>query len=97
VKSQPDALQQAAQRLDVAVDELEAFLRQVFDQDEGGVSVAALKEQVRFLTEERDRLLVDLDAERNRARRLKAANEEVSDRLEAVMGTLKELMPAVPG
>ena len=94
---QPDALQQAAQRLDAAVDELEAFLRQLFDEDEGGVSVAALKEKVRFLTEERDRLLIDLDAERNRARRLKAANEEVSDRLEAVMGTLKELMPAVPG
>ena len=95
--SRPDALQQAAQRLDAAVDELEAFLRQVFDEGDGGVSVAALKEQVHFLTEERDRLLLDLDAERNRARRLKAANEEVSDRLEAVMGTLKELMPAVPG
>ena len=54
-------------------------------------------EQVRFLTEERDRLLSDLDAERNRSRRLKAANEEVSGRLEAVMVTLKDLMPAVPG
>ncbi len=30
-------------------------------------------------------------------RRLKAANEEVSGRLEAVMVTLKDLMPAVPG
>jgi phytoene/squalene synthetase len=95
--SQPDALQQATKRLDFAVDQLESFLRQVFAEAEDGVSVAALKEQIRFLTEERDRLLRDLDAEKNRARRLKAANEEVSDRLEAVMETLKDLMAAVPG
>ena len=55
------------------------------------------KEQVRFLTEERDRLRLDLDAEKNRVRRLKAANDEVSGRLEAVMMTLKDMMPAVPG
>jgi len=94
--NQPDALQQATERLDTAVDELETFLRQVFVGAEGRVSVAALKEQVRFLTEERDRLLRDLDAEKSRVRRLKTANEEVSDRLEAVMVTLKDLMPAVP-
>ena len=69
----------------------------MFAEAEGGVSIAELREQVRFLNEERDRLLTDLDAERNRVRRLKAANEEVSDRLEAVMMTLKDMMPAVPG
>jgi hypothetical protein len=95
--SQPDALQQATERLDTAVDQLESFLRQVFTEADEGVSVAALNDQIRFLTEERDRLLSDLDAERNRARRLKAVNEEVSGRLEAVMVTLKDLMPAVPG
>ena len=95
--SQPDALQQATERLDTAVDQLESFLRQVFAEAEDGVSVAALKEQIRFLTEERDRLLRELDAEKSRVRRLKTANEEVSDRLEAVMVTLKDLMPAVPG
>ena len=95
--SQPDALQQASDRLDAAVDQLESFLRQVFSEGDEAVSVAALKEQVRFLSEERDRLLSDLDAERNRSRRLKAANEEVAGRLEAVMVTLKDLMPAVPG
>jgi hypothetical protein len=95
--SQPDALLQATERLDSAVDQLESFLRQVFVEADEGVSVAALKEQIRFLTEERDRLIADLDAERNRSRRLTAANEEVSGRLEAVMVTLKDLMPAVPG
>lgn len=95
--SQSDALQQATERLDAATDQLEAVLRGVFAEAEGGVSIAELREQVRFLNEERDRLLTDLDAERNRVRRLKAANEEVSDRLEAVMMTLKDMMPAVPG
>jgi len=95
--SQPDALEQATERLDSAVDQLEIFLRQVFAEAEDGVSVAELREQVCFLSEERDRLLRDLDAEKNRVRRLKTANEEVSDRLEAVMETLKDLMPAVPG
>lgn len=95
--SQADALQQATDRLDAAVDQLERFLRKVFAEGEAGISVAALTEQIRFLTEERDRLLSDLDAERNRSRRLKAANEEVSGRLEAVTATLKDLMPALPG
>jgi hypothetical protein len=95
--SQPDALQQATDRLDAAADQLEIILRGVFAEADGGVSIAELREQVRFLNEERDRLLSDLDAERNRVRRLKAANEEVSGRLEAVMLTLKDLMPAVPG
>ncbi|MGA7458127.1 MAG: DUF4164 family protein [Methyloceanibacter sp.] len=94
---QSDALQQATERLDAAADQLETFLRCVFADAEGGGSIAELRNQVRFLSEERDRLLADLDAERNRVRRLKAANEEVSGRLEAVMVTLKDLMPAVPG
>lgn len=94
---QSDALQQATERLDAAADQLETVLRGVFADVEGGVSIAELRNQVRFLSEERDRLLADLDAERNRVRRLKAANEEVSGRLEAVMVTLKDLMPAVPG
>jgi chromosome segregation ATPase len=94
---QSDALQQAAERLDSAVDQLETFVRQVFAEAEDGVSLTALREQVRFLTDERDRLLHDLDTEKNRVRRLAAANEEVSGRLEAVMMTLKDLMPVAPG
>ena len=94
---QSDALQQATERLDAAADQLETFLRGVFADVGGGVSIAELRNQVHFLSEERDRLLADLDAERNRVRRLKAANEEVSGRLEAVMVMLKDLMPAVPG
>jgi hypothetical protein len=92
--SQSDALEQATERLDRAVDQLEMFLRQAFPEAEDGVSLAALREQVEFLTEERDRLLRELDAEKSRAGRLAAANEEVSGRLAAAMVTLKDLMPA---
>jgi len=95
--SHPDALQQATERLDSAVDQLERFLQDVFAQPEQNISVAALQEQLRSLAEERDQLQRELDAERMRTRRLKAANEEVSGRLEAVMGRLKDLIPAVPG
>jgi chromosome segregation ATPase len=95
--SQSDALQQATERLDAATDQFETILRGVFAEADGGGSIAELRKQVRFLSEERDRLLTDLDAERNRVRRLKAANEEVSGRLEALMVTLKDLMPAAPG
>ena len=95
--TQPEALQQATERLDGALDDLEVFLRDIFAEGEGGDSIAELLEQVRFLTEERERLRLDLDAEKNRVRRLKAANDEVSGRLETVMMTLKDMMPAVPG
>ncbi len=95
--TEPDALQQATERLDAAVEELESFLHQILAEREHGESIASLKEQIRSLTEERDRLRDDLDAERNRVRRLKAANDEVSGRLEAVMVRLKDMMPAVPG
>ncbi len=91
--NQPGALR----RLDAALDELESHLQQVFAEGDADVSLAALKEQIRFLTDERDQLLADLEAERTRVRRLKAANDEVSDRLETVMGTLKDMMPAMPG
>jgi chromosome segregation ATPase len=90
---QPEALQ----RLNAALDELEGHLKDVFAEEDGDASIAALREQIRFLTDERDQLLVDLEAERSRVRRLKAANDEVSGRLDVVMGTLKDIMPAMPG
>jgi chromosome segregation ATPase len=93
--SQPDAVQQATHRLDAAVDKLEDRLQQAFAAEDGDVSTAALKQELRYLTEERDQLLADLEAERNRVRRLKAANDEVSGRLESVMGTIRGMMPAV--
>jgi hypothetical protein len=94
--NQSDALERAAARLDMAVEELEALLREACAEAEDGVSLVGLREQVRFLTGERDRVLLELEAERTRVGRLTAANEEVSGRLAAVMVTLKDLMPATP-
>lgn len=93
--TQPDAVQHATDRLDAAVEELEGRLQQVFAAEDGDVSTAALKQELRYLTEERDQLLADLEAERNRVRRLKAANDEVSSRLDSVTGTIRGMMPAV--
>ena len=84
-------------RLNKAVDALERFLEQLFAQGDSIASVAKLQEQLRFMTEERDQLLRELDIERGRVRRLSAANDEVSSRLEAVMVTLRDQMPALPG
>ena len=96
--TQTDALQKALVRFGAAVDGLERFLGQLFeDRDQA----TKLKEQLRALTDERnrlaaerDRLASELDHERSRARRLEDANSEVSGRLEVVMGTLREMVPA---
>ena len=96
--TQADALQKALCGSASAVDSLERFLGQLFEDRDLG---AKLKEQLRALTDERnrlaaerDRLAAELDHERGRARRLEDANSEVSGRLELVMGTLREMAPA---
>lgn len=88
------------QRFDAALDALEGHLKRVLADDSAEAeraALAALQEQVRALTAERDQLLADLEAERARVRRLKEANDEVSGRLEGVMGTLKDMAPALQG
>ena len=96
--TQTDALQKALRRFGAAVDGLERFLGQLFEDRDQAVK---LKEQLRALTDERNRLAAErgrlaaeLDHERGRARRLEDANSEVSGRLEVVMGTLREMAPA---
>jgi chromosome segregation ATPase len=86
------------QRLDAALSELEGHLVQLLTDDgDGEASIPVLKEQNRYLIEERDQLHDDLEAERARIRRLKSAHDEVSGRLEVVMSNLKDMMPAMPG
>ena len=93
----------SVERFDAALDALESHLARVLagdGDDSAGAEQAAplaFQDQIRFLTEDRDQLLADLEAERARVRRLKVANDEVSSRLEAVMGTLKDMIPAMPG
>jgi len=85
-------------RFDAALAALEGNLSRVLTGDKNKVQsseILELREQIRFLTEERDQLLADLEAERARVRRLKAANEDVSGRLDAVIGTLRGMAPAM--
>ncbi len=87
-------------RFDAALEALEGHLGRVLSDDRGQAESAELlelREQVKFLTDERDQLLADLEAERTRVRRLKAANADVSDRLDAVVGALKDMAPAMEG
>ena len=93
-----DALQKALVRFGAALDNLERFCGQIFEERDQAVK---LKEQLRALTDERnrlaserDRLAEELDHERGRARRLEDANDEVSGRLDVVMGTLRGMAPA---
>ena len=87
---------EALLRFDAALGELEGHLTAIFAKD-SGENPAVLKERITVLTEERDQLVAELEAERARVRRLKAANEEVCGRLDVVMGTLKDMVPAMPG
>jgi predicted nuclease with TOPRIM domain len=96
--AQTDALQQALVRFGASLENLERFMGQLFEDRD---SATKLKEQLRSLTDERnrlaserDRLAAELDLERGRARRLEDANSEVSGRLEVVMGTLRDMVPA---
>jgi chromosome segregation ATPase len=84
--AESDALQQATARLGAALDALENFLAPLFSDED---SVANLKQRLHQLSDERDRLLIELEAERSRAQRLEVANDEVSGRLEAVTGRLR--------
>jgi len=84
--AESDALQKATARLSAAVDVLENFIGPLFGEED---SVVSLKQKLHSVQHERDQLLLELNAERARARRLEAANDEVSDRLDAVMGSLR--------
>jgi regulator of replication initiation timing len=96
--TQADALQQAVARFGASIETLERSLVQLL---EDRAASAKLKEQLQALLDERnrlqserDRLARELDAERARIQRLEVANDEVSGRLEAVMDTLKDMIPA---
>jgi chromosome segregation ATPase len=97
VTNQADALQQAVARFGASLDSLERSLGNLFERQGEGATLKdqfkALLEERNQLQSERDELANALDSERMRAGRLEAANEEVTARLESVMGTLKEMTP----
>ena len=83
-------------RFEAALEVLEGHLARVLADDPKAAQSAEIlqvRDQVKLLTEERDQLLSDLEAERARVQRLRAANAEVSERLNAVMKALKDMAP----
>jgi predicted nuclease with TOPRIM domain len=93
-----DALKEALARFDASVDSLEQGLADLLGERS---SDADLRQQLRTVADERNRLASEcerlsgeLEAERGRSGRLEAANDEVAERLETVMGRLRKMMAA---
>lgn len=85
-----DAFEEAALRLGKALDRLDFLLKPYID----GAFGRTLRADIAAFEDERYRLLADLGREAERARRLEAANDDVSERLEAVVTSLRAF--AVP-
>lgn len=80
-----DAFDEAARRLSKALDSLDGLLQPHLDDN----TVRVLRAEIAALEQERYRLVADLGQEAERARRLAEANDEVSERLDAVIASLR--------
>jgi predicted nuclease with TOPRIM domain len=79
-------LDRAAARLIEAVEAIEAALD---TSDRGDGPLRTLMDRLHYLETERARLLAELEELRAREQKLEAANDEVSERLEALSRTLR--------
>ena len=85
----PDAIEEATSRLSTA---LQALEDSVMRQMRQGQTIDDLQEQIRSLTVEHERLVATLEAERQRADRLEAANGEASNRLDTIINSVKSIL-----
>ena len=85
----PDAIEEATSRLSTA---LQALEDSVMRQMRQGQTIDDLQEQIRSLTIEHERLVASLEAERQRADRLQAANGEASNRLDTIINSVKSIL-----
>ena len=83
------AIDQAAKRLTLALDALEAAVerRREADRTEEG-----LADQVHALGADRSRLAAELDGETARARPLETTNREIARRLDAAIATIHAVL-----
>ena len=87
--SSSDALEGATSRLTTALQGLEdAIMRQARQ----GHTIEDLQAQIDSLGAEHERLVASLDAERQRADRLEAANGEATDRLDTIIDSVKSML-----
>lgn len=84
-----DALEDATSRLTRALQDLEDAVIRNLRQEE---AIEDLREQVRSMAVEHERLVASLEAERRRADRLEAVNGEASDRLDTMIDSMKVLL-----
>lgn len=75
-------MSEATQRLDAA---LKAMEDAVADKRRKGLTVESLEEQLQSLEE-------TLAAERARGQNLAAANEDASERIDAIMGSIRNML-----
>jgi predicted RNase H-like nuclease (RuvC/YqgF family) len=80
--SQSDALNEATSRLEKALENVE---KTVADQRHASLTAEAMQEQIETLT-------ATLGNERERARRLAEANDEVSSRLDSMIDSVKAVL-----
>ena len=86
-----NAIDAAAQRLQSALDALEAAIEQ---RTEGEREQAELASQIHALGVDRSRLASELDTIAARSRRLERTNREVVQRLDAAIETIRTLLEA---
>lgn len=79
----------ATKRLALALDALEAALERRREADRSEESLAS---QVQALGADRSRLASNLDAQAARAKRLETTNREIARRLDAAIGTIRDVI-----
>jgi len=84
----------ATKRLALALDALEAALERRREADRNEESLAS---QLQALGADRSRLASNLDAQAARAKRLETANREIARRLDAAIGTIRDVIGANEG
>ena len=82
--SQSDALNEATSRLEKALENIE---KTVADQRHASLTAESMQEQIESLN-------ATLSSERERARRLAEANDEVSGRLDSMIDSVKAALGA---
>ncbi len=81
----------ATKRLALALDALEAALERRREADRNEDSLAS---QLQALGTDRSRLASNLDAQAARAKRIESANREIARRLDAAIGTIRDVIGA---
>lgn len=83
------AIEQAARRLTLALDALEAAVERRREADRAGESLAV---QLHQLGTDRSRLAADLDRSFARTRSLETTNREIARRLDIAMDTIRSVL-----